>query len=126
MEYDDSLSGKLPTSRDLLSMPRSDKTEALARRDPLNARYDTIYPMFIRAMAMIGAYGAEHYGEGNWMKSRLTSDKSPVNHIHHHLIDYQSGQPYDHTEIGEAKLWHLAAIAFNAMMEFYYEDTHTK
>jgi hypothetical protein len=39
-----------------------------------------------------------------------------------HLMQYQSGELYDHAEIGTSKSIHLVAIAYNAMMEFWYEE----
>lgn len=100
--------------------------EALAKRDPRQTRYDLLYPTFLYAMAQIANYGATHYGDGNWMKSRLTGEKGAINHIYEHLGNYQCEAAYDHKEIGTHRMYHLAAIAFNAMMEFYYEDHETK
>lgn len=76
-------------------------------------------------MAAIADYGAKVYGEFNWHKSRLTGNKGPVNHIMKHLMQYQLSVDYDHPEIevraGAERRMHLVAIAFNAMMEWYYE-----
>jgi hypothetical protein len=92
-----------------------------AKRNPTPFRYDILDPSFLRTMAEIGHYGAEKYGELNWQKSRLTGEKGPVNHMYKHLGAYQLGLPYDHKEIGEERRIHLAAIAFNALMEYWYE-----
>jgi hypothetical protein len=94
-----------------------------AKRNPSSLRYDILYPEFEKMLAAIAHYGVENYGEGNWMKSRLIGDKGPINHIKKHVVKYQLREPFDHPEIGTAeRKGHLAAIAFNAMMEFWYEE----
>lgn len=97
------------------------RTVGEAQRDPITERYDLLDPDFLRYMALIGGYGARKYGEGNWKLSRLEGDKSPINHIMKHLVAYQNKESYDHPEVGFEPYIHLAAIAFNAMMEFYHE-----
>lgn len=96
--------------------------EKEAKRNSTNVRYDVIMAEFEKTLAQIGHYGAETYGDLNWQKSRLRGGKGPINHIRKHLTDYRLGEPYDHPEIGTDKKIHLAAIAFNAMMEFWYES----
>lgn len=93
-----------------------------AKRDPAGVRYDILEPQFLEMMAKIGDYGAKHYGDYNWQKSRLTGGNSPINHIYKHLTSYRNSEQYDHNEIGTDRRIHLAAIAFNAMMEFWYES----
>ena len=97
-------------------------TQKAAKRDKVNFRYDILCWGFIHAMAQIGHFGAEKYGEFNWQKSGLMGDKSPINHIGNHLKQYIEGESYDHKELGEERKYHLAAIAFNAMMEFWHEE----
>jgi hypothetical protein len=92
-----------------------------AKRDKKAFRYDILSGQFLYEMARIANYGAEHYGDFNWCKSRLTGEKGPINHIYDHIRKYQENEPYDHTEIGTERKIHLAAIAFNAMMEYWYE-----
>jgi dATP/dGTP diphosphohydrolase len=95
--------------------PRDDKP----KRDPVDYRYDAVNPDFLKMLARIGAYASEKYG--TWEKytgGRLVGEKSPVNHIQEHLRQFIRGEPYDHFD-GDVR-WHLAAIAYNAMMEFYY------
>jgi hypothetical protein len=94
------------------------KTEAIRVSHPL--RYDILDPAFLEALARIADYGAKKYGDFNWQKSRLSGDKGPINHIYKHLKSYRLNEPYDHPEIGTDRGMHLAAIAFNALMEFYY------
>jgi predicted RNA-binding Zn-ribbon protein involved in translation (DUF1610 family) len=93
-----------------------------ASRDPVAYRYDVLYWQFIHAMAQIGHFGAEKYGELNYQKSKLIGDKSPVNHIANHLRKFIENKTYDHPEVGIGHKYHLVAIAFNAMMQFWYED----
>lgn len=115
--YDMNPQDNFPSELDLKN--KREKQEA--KRDKKSFRYDLISSSFIYEMARIANYGAEHYGELNWCKSRLTGEKGPVNHIHNHLRLYQENELYDHSEIGEDKKFHLVAIAFNAMMEYWYE-----
>ena len=93
-----------------------------AKRDPVSYRFDILDPSFIRKMAEIAAYGANKYGDFNWHKSRLTREKGPINHMENHLNMYKNEIPYEHPEVGDDKKIHLAAIAFNAMMEYWYEE----
>jgi dATP/dGTP diphosphohydrolase len=95
-------------------------TSLVAIRDSQLIRYDILDPLFLEMLAKIADYGAKKYGDLNWQKSRLSGDKGPINHIYKHLKSYRTKEPYDHLELGEGHEWHLAAIAFNAMMEFYY------
>ena len=98
----------------------NDNSKQEAIRNPTSVRYDILDPEFLEALAKIAHYGAITYGEFNWHKSRLTGDKGPINHIMKHIILYQQNRQYDHIEVGNGHKYHLAAIAFNAMMEFWY------
>lgn len=91
-----------------------------AKRNPVDYRYDVLAPEFLYLMAQIGKLGATKYGDLNWQKSRLDGEKGQINHIYHHLYQYRTNQPYDHEELGTDRIYHLAAIAFNAMMEAWY------
>jgi dATP/dGTP diphosphohydrolase len=91
-----------------------------AKRNPQNLRYDILDPLFLEHLARIADYGAKKYGDLNWHQSHLEGDKSAINHIYKHLKSFRLEEPYDHQELGSGKEWHLAAIAFNAMMEFYW------
>lgn len=89
----------------------------VAQRNPVDYRYDLLDKRFFHLVAQIAHYGAEKYGDKNWQKSRLVGGKSPINHIYDHLRQYDLGMMHDKFQ----SLGHqLAAIAFNAMMEFYY------
>lgn len=89
-----------------------------AKRNPVDFRYDCVNPTFLKWLARLGGYGAQKYGESQYTLSRLTGEKAPINHIYEHLRQFQEGEAYDHFD-GDAR-WHLVAIAFNAMMEFFY------
>lgn len=86
-------------------------------RLPIQYRYDLLDWEFIEAMAMIAHIGAEKYGERNWQKGRLEGDKSALNHAIKHLSEYQQGIPNDYGPLP----FHLAQVAFNCMMEFYWQ-----
>jgi dATP/dGTP diphosphohydrolase len=89
------------------------------KRVPVDYRYDAINPNFLKWMAKIGAYAAEKYGSWEqYTNARLCGEKSPVNHIYEHLRQFRAGEAYDHFD-GDVR-WHLAAIAYNACMEFFY------
>lgn len=90
-----------------------------ARRNPVDYRYDAIDPEFLKMLAMIAAYAHEKYGRwDNYKDGRLDEDRGPVNHIYEHLRQYRSRETYDHFDGSNG--WHLAAIAYNAMMEYFY------
>lgn len=92
----------------------------IAKRISRPIRYDILDPDFLEDLAKIADYGAKKYGDLNWQLSRLTTDKGPVNHMYKHLGSYRKNEPYDHEELGTQRSLHLAAIAFNAMMEYYW------
>jgi hypothetical protein len=89
------------------------------KRVAVDYRYDAINPDFLKWLARIGGYAAEKYGSWEqYRDARLTGEKSPVNHIYEHLRSFVTGEAYDHFD-GDVR-WHLVAVAYNAMMEFYY------
>ena len=92
------------------------------RRDKVDYRYDAIHPEFLKLLARIAAYAdAKYVSWVQYMRSRLTGDKAPLNHLKEHLRAYEMGERYDHFD-GDPR-WHLAAVAYNAMMEWWY---HTR
>jgi hypothetical protein len=94
-----------------------------ATRKPVAYRYDALNPDFLRLLADIAGYADQKYGAAEqYTSSRLVKEASPVNHIYEHLRQYQVGEPYDHFDGDPA--YHLAAVAYNAMMEFWYLRTH--
>lgn len=93
--------------------------DPLARRDPVDFDYACINPTFLYWMAKIGPYAAKKYGTWqNYIDSRLIGEKSPINHIEGHIKKFKMGEEYDHFD--KDIRWHLVAIAYNAMIEFYY------
>ena len=92
-------------------------------RVPVDYRYDAVNPNFLKGLAMIGAYASEKYGSfEQYTGARLEGEKSPVNHIYEHLRRFQMQEDYEHFD-GHPR-WHLVAIAYNCMMEFFYVTKH--
>ena len=92
-------------------------------REPVECRYDLLMPEFLRCMATIMYSGAISYGNAGYLVNadKLVGNKSPVNHMLKHLIEYQLGEKYiDRQNVLNAgyQVCHLGAIACNAMMEF--------
>jgi hypothetical protein len=88
-------------------------------RHPVAFRYDAINPSFLKRLALLAGYASEKYGSWDqYTTARLIGEKSPYNHIHEHLRAYITNEKYDHFD-GDPS-WHLVAVAYNAMMEFYY------
>lgn len=104
-----------------LANPEHVDQPAKAQRQPVDERWDILNPFFLKWMARLAHYGVEKYGDFNYIRGRLVGDRSPINHIQKHLAEYVSGTPYDHFD-GDRR-WHLVAIAYNAMMEFF---SHSK
>lgn len=90
-----------------------------AKRTPINVRYDLIPPTVLKAVAEVFAHGANKYGDYNWQKSRLSEDKSPINHALKHIVNYQAGIPDD--ESTDPKT-HLSHAIVNLMFEYWYEE----
>ncbi len=92
------------------------------KRDPVDFRYDALNWDFIKMLAQIASYASGKYGSAEQYKhSRLEGEKSPFNHIQEHMRQYFF-EGVDHDHFGDPR-FHLAAIAYNAMMEYYYH-TH--
>lgn len=104
------------------------KEQKGGRRDAVQFRYDLLNWDFLAGMAVVAAYASTKYddtptqpwGELNYQQHELAGEKSPLNHIGHHYHQYITGQPYD--KFDKDRGWHLIAIAYNAMMAFYYLD----
>lgn len=91
------------------------------KRFPVSFRFDAINPDFLKKMAELADYAAKKYGAWEqYTGARLRGEKSPVNHIYGHLHEYVLNKKYDHFD-GDPR-WHLVAIAYNAMIEFYYRS----
>lgn len=90
------------------------------KREPVDFRYDALNWEFIKAMAQIARYAETKYGSPEqYTKARLTGEKGPLNHIAEHLRAYLAGEEHDHFQTRKHQ---LAAIAYNASMEFLYEE----
>lgn len=96
----------------------SQSTENKPTRHPVDYRYDALNHDFIKLLAKIASYAAGKYGSAEqYATARLEGEKSPINHIYEHLRAYQAGEEHDHFE---DPVYHLAAIAYNCMMEALY------
>lgn len=107
----------------MCDLVRNKVPQTTATRQSVNYRYDFLDTDFLHFMAEIAHYGAEKYGDLNWQKSRLAGDKAPLNHIYMHLHQYKLKILHDKFE---TRGHQLAAIAFNAMMEFYWLQQEEK
>jgi hypothetical protein len=91
---------------------------AETKRQPVDYRYDALNWDFIHMMAEVAHLGGQKYGTPEqYISARLIGEKSPMNHILNHYREYMKGELHDHFHDLEH---HLAVIAYNAMMEFYY------
>lgn len=82
---------------------------------------ETLDAAFLGAMQEIGLFGVMKYPANHYKlhEERPLEDGKPrdmLKHAHIHLINYE--QKYFH-ELGDPR-YHLAAAAFNIMMEFYF------
>jgi len=91
---------------------------------------DFLIAEFLEAMNDVGRYGHEKYGADSFHSRRVLGDASRGalartstdeirKHAGEHFAMYQRGELHDH--FGTLK-HQLAAVAFNAMMEFYFAD----
>lgn len=79
-------------------------------------------PKFLEAMNDIGRYGHEKYGALPSVRSEHANPARVVPeeiaaHSTGHYISYLNGHKHDHFN---TRRHQLAAVAFNAMMEFYF------
>lgn len=75
---------------------------------------------FINEMVYLGKAGCRQHDDDTW-KEPTRPKRSPVNHMAGHLWQYTSGHKHD---LGDRR-YHLVAIAYNAMMEFYWMTRET-
>jgi hypothetical protein len=99
-------------------------------------QYPFLNAKFLEAMNEIGKYGNDKYGKDSFHQRAKAGDKSRgslartdseviANHAWNHFAEYLAGLPHDHFH---SRRHQLAAVAFNAMMEFYFaglEDEST-
>jgi hypothetical protein len=87
-----------------------------------------LIPSFLEAMNDIGRYGFEKYAEQSFQSRRLQGDSTRgdmkrtqpqaiADHAREHFSMYLNHTPHDHFGTDKHQ---LAAVAFNAMMEFYF------
>jgi hypothetical protein len=88
------------------------------KRQPVNFEYQELNWDFIKLLGKVAHYAHEKYGSvQQYTDGRMEGEKSPLNHIIEHFRQYVTQEPHDH--FTDTK-YHLAAIAYNAMMEFYF------
>lgn len=90
-------------------------------------RWPNLVSSFLDAMNDIGQYGFDKYREHSFQHKRLTGDRSRHMeriesvylslHAIEHFEMYLRGEIHDHFHTMKHQ---LAAVAFNAMMEFYF------
>lgn len=95
--------------------------------------YVTLVPSFLKLMNEIGLYGREKYGDQSFdVKAKngtLTRSMERVQpeeiakHCANHVYDGAFKKPHDH--FGDST-YNLAAAAFNAMMEYVYQQAEAK
>lgn len=96
---------------------------AIKRINELEARpsLDFLSPKFLESMNDIGRYGHEKYGETCFHCKGVARDIPRkrafqiAEHAEEHFFQYLRGTPHDHFN---TRRHQLAAVAFNAMMEF--------
>jgi hypothetical protein len=102
--------------KEVLEMPLN--AEPKVKRQPVNYLWSKLNWNFLKMLAEIAQYAEGKYGcAEQYMKARLEGQASPINHIYEHLRAFQAGEPHDRFGTVEHQ---LAAIAYNAMMEYAY------
>lgn len=87
-------------------------------RVPVNFNYAGLNWDFLKLLGEIAVYAADKYGSAEqYADIRPQGEQSPLNHIMEHARQYMARETHD--KFVDLK-YHLAAIAYNAMMEFYY------
>lgn len=93
-----------------------------------STEYDFLLPAFLKAMNDIGEYGHQKYGEFSFHHRALSGDNSRgdhprtlpeaiAGHAAEHFQMHIRGELHDHFG---TRRHQLAAVAFNALMEFYF------
>ncbi|MDR3392458.1 MAG: hypothetical protein P4L77_12075 [Sulfuriferula sp.] len=110
----------------ILAALEAERDELRAKCERLSVEY--LIPEFLAAMNDIGRYGFEKYGPLSFQSRRLKGDASRgdlkrttsqviADHAREHFSMYLSHEAHDHFGTDTHQ---LAAVAFNAMMEFYF------
>lgn len=71
---------------------------------------------FLAALIDIGELGAVYHEKHHYQDVPRRLDRDPILHARDHIDDYVSSKVH---ELGERE-YHLAAAAFNLMMEFHW------
>ena len=88
------------------------------KREPVSFNYEGLNWDFIKLQAEIANYARAKYGSiDQYADGRLEGEKSPLNHMAEHMRMYMARETHD--KFGTLK-HQLAAIAYNASMEFFY------
>ena len=88
-------------------------------------QYEFLDESFLALMNDIGRIGHEKFGAdaievaGRSRNIARHRKEEIINHAHSHLLRYAYGKPHD--ELGTLQA-HLAAAAFNCMLEFYFSQ----
>jgi hypothetical protein len=93
-------------------------------RDKTPYRFDLLIPDFLERMGEAMGEGHEKYDDDrfypNWQYG-LAEDKSPINHMYAHLLAYhRMANDNDNLFTLDERIEHLAHLACNAMMEYWY------
>jgi hypothetical protein len=102
------------------------REEVAKLKQPVSESYPHLFPAFLAAMNGIGQYGAEKYGKRSFQaraalndreRDKRTSSQTIADHAADHFNQYLAHTAHDHfgTDVHQ-----LAAVAFNAMMEYYF------
>lgn len=97
-------------------------------RDRMEKQMEFLLPRFIEAMSDIGRYGHEKYGDFSFHARAVKGDSTRGDHprttpeaiAEHAAAHFQmhvDGVAHDHFG---TRRHQLAAVAFNAMMEYYF------
>ena len=106
------------------------KKGVICREEEMSAlasvnRYEFLNPKFLELMNDIGRLGHEKFKndafESNGSKRKIPRHQKDeiMRHAHCHLWSYEDGAPHD--ELGLVS-YHLAAAAFNVMLEFIFSQ----
>ncbi len=72
---------------------------------------------FLLALQQHGEHGQKKHNQP-WTSEKYLEERNCISHIQAHLIEFQMGRCNDITNDVEG---HLLSIAFNAMMEWWYQ-----
>ena len=100
----------------------------LAEGVSVSNRFEFLNSKFLEAMNDIGRYGNDKYGTESFHQRSKAGDRSRgklsralpetiAEHAENHFDEYLAGEKHDHFLTRKHQ---LAAVAFNAMMEFYF------